>query len=120
MLRPWLGIGGVAILVGGTFMVRQARHPNDNRGAVANAIAPAVAGVSMKNVQFDPIALEIMKGDSVEWRNDDLVPHTATSPSFDSGAMAPGQSWRHNFTETGNFSYACIYHPDMKGVVIVK
>ena len=74
----------------------------------------------MRNIQFDPVTLEIMKGDVVEWKNDDLVPHTATSSSFDSAALASGQSWRHTFTETGSFPYACTFHPHMKGVVIVK
>ena len=74
----------------------------------------------MRNILFDPVTLEIMKGDVVEWKNDDLVPHTATSSSFDSGALASGLSWRHTFTETGSFPYVCTFHPHMKGVVIVK
>jgi len=74
----------------------------------------------MRNVQFGPVTLEILKGEAVEWKNDDLVPHTATSPSFDSGALESGQSWRHTFTEIGSFPYACTFHPNMKGIVIVK
>lgn len=115
----WLGICGLAFVIGGAFFV-QARHSNKNGSAATKVIAPTVAGVSMRNVQFEPVTLEIMKGTVVEWKNDDLVPHTATSPSFDSGAMASGQSWRHTFIEIGNFPYSCAFHPHMKGVVIVK
>ena len=119
--RLWMiGFCGLVIVVGSAFLVRQTPSSNENGGAVAEVVAPVVAGVSMRNILFDPVTLEIMKGDVVEWKNDDLVPHTATSSSFDSGALASGLSWRHTFTETGSFPYVCTFHPHMKGVVIVK
>ena len=89
--------------------------------STANPNAPAVVHVAMKNMKFDPPKLEIHKGDTVEWTNDDITPHTATStPLFNSGSIASDQSWRHTFTETGDFPYTCTFHPDMKGTVIVK
>lgn len=45
---------------------------------------------------------------------------TATSASFDSGTIASGQSWRHTFMDAGEFPYTCAFHPQMKGVIIVK
>src|SRR5688572_11727055 len=48
--------------------------------------ALAIAQVSMRTLQFYPPSLEVNKGGVVEWKNDDLIPHTATSPSFDSGS----------------------------------
>lgn len=86
----------------------------------ATTNAPVVVEVSMKNVQFSPASLEVKVGTIVDWKNDDLVPHTVTAASFDSGSMSSGQSWRHTFTETGTFPYACSFHPPMKGVIIVK
>lgn len=81
----------------------------------------AVIKVLMRNMQFSPATVEIHKGDVVEWKNEDITPHTATSSSFgDSGPLASGQSWRHTFSEAGNLPYACTFHPEMKGVVIVK
>ena len=82
--------------------------------------ALAVVKVSMRNMQFYPQTLQVKKGTMVEWKNDDLVPHTATSASFDSGSLGPGKSWRHTFTKAGQFAYACTFHPTMTGVVIVK
>lgn len=82
--------------------------------------ALAVVKVSMRNMQFYSQTLKVKKGTVVEWKNDDLVPHTATSASFDSGSLGPGKSWRHTFTEAGQFPYACTFHPMMTGVVIVK
>ena len=86
----------------------------------AEAAAPAIAKVSMRNMQFSPKTLRVKKGTVVEWTNDDIVPHTVTSASFDSGSLGPGKSWRHMFTEAGQARYVCTFHPTMTGVVIVK
>ena len=88
--------------------------------AVANANSPVVAHVTMKNMKFSPATIEIKKGDTVVWTNDDITPHTATSARFDSGPIASDASWRYTFTEAGRFSYVCTFHPDMKAAVIVK
>ena len=122
MLRLWLvGICGLAIIIGGAFLVRTRDFRGKSDGGVpAKAVASAVAQVSMRNLQFYPVTIEVQKGEVVEWKNDDLIPHTATSSSFDSGATASGQTWRHTFTQAGNFPYVCTFHPQMKGVVIVK
>lgn len=86
----------------------------------AVADAPAAIQVTIRNMKFDPPTLEVKKGDIVEWKNDDITPHTATSPTFDSGSIDPDKFWRHTFTETGNFPYSCTFHPDMKAVVSVR
>lgn len=83
--------------------------------------SPVVTKVAMRNMQFSPVTLEIAKGSAVEWTNEDLTPHTVTSPAFgDSGAMKSGQSWSHIFNEVGEFPYGCTFHPAMKASVIVK
>jgi len=88
--------------------------------AAPKSSALAVVKVSMRNMQFYPQTVKVKQGTVVEWKNDDLVPHTATSASFDSGSLGPGKSWRHTFTKAGQFPYACTFHPTMTGVVIVK
>lgn len=104
--------------------VQAVQMSNASAGAVqstvADANAPGVAHVAMKNMKFSPATIEIKKGDTVEWKNDDITPHTATSPTFDSGSIDSDKSWRHTFTEVGNFPYACTFHPDMKAAVTVK
>lgn len=91
------------------------------QSTVADANAPVVAHVAMKNMKFSPATIEIKKGDTVEWKNEDITPHTATAiPFFDSGSIASDQSWRHTFTEAGDFPYSCTFHPNMKGDLIVK
>ena len=92
--------------------------PGTHVGAEPGALA--IVKVSMRNMQFSPKTLRVKKGTVVEWTNDDLVPHTATSSSFDSGVLGRGQSWRHRFTAAGRFQYACTLHPLMTGTIIVK
>ena len=126
MLRLWLlGICGLAIVIGGAFLVRfrgSSGTADDDVPvkAIAPAVGSSVAQVSIRHLQFYPVTIEVKKGDVVEWKNDDLVPHTATSASFNSGTIVSGQSWRHTFTQAGNFPYVCTFHPQMKGVVIVE
>ena len=81
---------------------------------------PAIVKVSMRNMQFSPKTIRIKKGTVVEWKNDDIVPHTATSVSFDLGVLSTGKSWQHTFNKAGQFHYTCTFHPTMTGVVIVR
>lgn len=60
-------------------------------------------------------------GDTIEWRNQDVVPHTATLASGAIDArMAPGEVVRTELTAAGRLEFVCLYHPDMKIVVEVK
>ncbi|MEO6992942.1 MAG: cupredoxin family copper-binding protein [Lacunisphaera sp.] len=124
-LRPrsrHFGIGGLAIILGGIIVLGcTPKSPaTGNERASTKIVAPAVVLVSIRNLQFSPLTIDVRKGDAIEWKNEDIVPHTATSAYFDSGPILAGQSWRHTFTDAGTFPYACTYHPLMKGTVIVK
>ena len=90
------------------------------QSTAAEANAPLVVLVSIKNMKFSPATIEIKKGDTVEWKNDDITPHTATSATFDSGSIASDAAWQRTFKDAGNFSYTCTFHPVMKGTIIVK
>jgi plastocyanin len=90
------------------------------QSTVADANAPWVVHVAMKNMKFSPATIEIKKGDTVEWKNDDITPHTATSATFDSGSIASDADCQHTCKEAGNFPYTCTFHPVMKATIIVK
>lgn len=83
---------------------------------------PKVHQVSIENLAFKPIRLDVQAGDIVEWQNDDLVPHTATAQdqSWDTGQLAPGAKGRVTVTKPGMVQYFCLYHPQMKASVVVK
>ena len=121
----FFAVCGLIIMTGSTFVAcSRSASSKDDAGPSSNALAPPVAisvsQVSIQSLQFAPATLEVKTGDVIEWKNDDLIPHTATSPEFDSGTIAVGKTWRHTFRQVGNFPYICTFHPQMKGVVIVK
>ena len=131
-----LGSGGYIAYAGGRIRHREFRNapaPQGAREAPANAVAPAAqpAGsiapaaqkVTIKSLKYSPDTIQITKGETVEWVNDDLTPHTVTSDSggeLNSGSMDVGTTWRHTFTQPGTFAYFCTFHREMKGNVIVK
>jgi plastocyanin len=77
--------------------------------------------VRIENMQFVPPVLIVHPGDRIVWRNQDLVPHTATAAGlFDSGVIAPGHSASRIPAKAGRHSYVCTLHPGMKGEVVVQ
>jgi plastocyanin len=85
--------------------------------------APRVYVVTIENMKFTPAVVTVLPGDTVEFKNADLVPHNVTERSarrFDSGLISPNTSWKYLAEQPGKFSYHCIYHPDMTGSIIVS
>ena len=66
--------------------------------------------------------LMVPLGATVTWTNNDPgMAHTVTSTDgkFDSGMLAPGQSWSYTFNDPGDFDYLCTPHPWMKARISV-
>jgi len=79
--------------------------------------------VRIENFGFQPEILTVPRGATVEWKNADIVPHTATSvdkKAFDSGQIPNGGSWHITVKEPGTFEYQCTLHPNMKGTLVVR
>jgi hypothetical protein len=72
-------------------------------------------------MSFVPQAATINPGTTVTWTNNDSVTHTVTSDSgiFNSGSLAPGQSFSFTFPSAGTFTYHCTIHPYMTGSIVV-
>jgi plastocyanin len=91
-------------------------------GATAPGVS-AVTGatVSIADMAFQPHTLVAATGATITWQNDDVAAHTVTSSEgwFDSGQLAAGQRFSHQFDQPGTFRYLCNNHPQMEGVVIV-
>jgi plastocyanin len=88
-------------------------------GGEAGEAAPRSHVVEMRTFAFAPAELTVAEGDTVVWRNADILPHTATAAgTFDSGSVAAGAEWRWVAT-AGDLDYLCIFHPTMKGKVTV-
>lgn len=105
-----------------------ATAPSAQGGAPGAATTPAggagehVHEVSISNFKFVPPTLEVHVGDIVEWKNADLVDHTATADDrgFDTGPIQGGQAKRIVVRKKGQFPYFCRYHATMKGTLVVE
>lgn len=87
----------------------------------AGGAAARLHRVVIEDFGFHPPRLEIRPGDSVEWVNRDLAPHTAGAEDggWDSGTLARQQSYRLSFTAAGSYRYLCTFHPMMRGEIVV-
>lgn len=85
------------------------------------AYAAAVTEVQIRDFEFVPATVVIMKGENVKWTNVGQVLHTSTSDTskWDSGDLSHGQTFEYRFNDTGSFAYHCNYHIGMKGTVRV-
>ncbi len=81
---------------------------------------PKVLKVEIRSMAYTPDALAVSVGDTVEWTNYDLVPHTVSSLTFDSKSIAPKQSWSYVATQRGDFAYNCTFHKMMVAAIIVR
>jgi len=117
------------VLLGELALIAAAGLPSPaSPGLPANARAtpPKVVTVVIREFKFEPATVTVQAGDTVEWKNDDNVPHTATEdgeaqkPAFDSGAIQTGAAWRYIARKKGTYNYICTFHPNMKGEVIVQ
>lgn len=85
--------------------------------------SPAIVHVAIENIKFNPEVLTVKKGDTVIWKNKDLVPHTVTAegaakPEFDSGQINPEGEFQQKIKKSGEFRYKCRLHPTMKAKLI--
>ncbi|CAB3787873.1 hypothetical protein LMG28688_02568 [Paraburkholderia caffeinitolerans] len=78
--------------------------------------------VTIAQMRFSPPTVKVHRGERIVWVNQDLVAHTvsAQAKTFDSGSIAPGASWRYVANTPGSYSYQCLFHPAMRGTLIVE
>lgn len=78
--------------------------------------------VVINTMKFQPETLTVNRGDTIIWKNIDIVPHTATAinKAFDSGRLVKGASWKFTPQKSGTYEYFCTLHPNMKAKLIVQ
>ena len=70
----------------------------------------------IRNFKFEPATVTVHVGDTVEWKNDGIVAHTATAdggaqkPAFDSGTIHTRAAWRYVAGKKGTYD-TCTFHP---------
>lgn len=93
----------------------------------ANIIIPNGNANIERTGFYVPLNLEINKGTTVVWVNDDAVIHTVQSIDenghivglFNSAPLSTGQRFAYTFDEDGTFNYFCSLHPWRVGSVTV-
>lgn len=103
------------------------------------ASEPAATVNMGSQLTFEPASITIKAGETVDFVNGSPLIHTVTADpakareadnvslpegaeTFDSGNLAPGESFSHTFTEPGTYQYFCIPHEaaGMTGTIVVQ
>lgn len=102
-------------------------HPWMTASFVYGGEAPIVPEVAISilpdsaiqgNPDYEPDSLQVVKGHTIVWTNNDSMMHTATSTGvFDSDILNAGDVYKLDTSslELGKHDYICIIHPWMTG-----
>ena len=82
------------------------------------------AEVSIADFAYDPATVTVKAGTAVSWTNEDAAAHTATistgARKFDTETIEEGQTATVTFNTPGTYAYTCVFHPLMKGTLVVE
>jgi plastocyanin len=96
--------------------------PPTTMAAPTTTVSPPPVAVTIQAFLFSPASVEVPRGTTVTWTNQDSAPHTVVSDmtqEFASPTLGMGQSFSFTFTKAGSYPYHCSIHPTMHGNVIV-
>jgi plastocyanin len=107
-IAPLILFSGLVLMTGPSFAQKPAQKA-------------AVHALVISNIQF-PKDEVVKTGDTVTWKNDDLVPHTVTAVdgSFKSPTIDAGKEWSYKITQKKTVAYKCDFHPNMRAKLVVK
>jgi plastocyanin len=77
--------------------------------------------VEIRRSAFAPAETRVRVGETVEWINRDPLAHTVSSVDgeWGSGLLGEGDRFVHRFTAPGRYTYRCLPHRMMTGVILV-
>jgi plastocyanin len=83
---------------------------------------PKIHDITIEGMKYSPQTLTVRLNDTVIWHNKDFFPHTVTSLDaiFNSLGIPVNGQWRLVIKKKGVFNYKCMFHPVMKGSLIVE
>jgi plastocyanin len=111
-----LSTAGVPAVAHGAVEHGAGHGPGHAPGADTGSHAVAIA-----NRAFSPARVTVLEGDSVAWRNNEVMVHNVSvaGGAVFSGSLSRGASFSHRFTDAGSYAYLCTLHPFMTGRVDV-
>jgi plastocyanin len=75
--------------------------------------------VTIDGLIFSPAEITAKIGDTVVWRNKDIVAHTATARGGFDVMIEPDKSASLVLTKAGIVDYYCRFHPNMTGRITI-
>ena len=87
--------------------------------SAAKAPASSAGAVAVADNSFTPASVKVAVGETVTFENEGAIAHTVTGDDFDSGSLAPGDTFTFKASEKGTFGYVCTFHPGMQGTIEV-
>lgn len=101
-----------------------AAPPAETAATPSAAPEDATAEVGIADFAYEPATITVEAGTAVSWTNEDAAAHTATistgAKEFDTGTIEEGQTETVTFDAPGTYKYVCVFHPLMKGKLVVK
>ncbi len=106
-----------------------------SNGTGAGGTGPGVtASITVQDYAYAPSVITIKVGTTVNWVNNGPSSHSVTADStggFDSGALAGpkanpyggmtnGGLFQMNFATPGTYTYHCMFHAQMHGMITVQ
>ena len=87
---------------------------------LSSAARAEIIHIDVKGLGFAPADASAHVGDTIEWKNEDFVAHTATARGNEFDVrLAPKATGRAVIKGAGKIEYYCRYHPNMKGTITV-
>ena len=90
----------------------------------AGAMGAGIAHVTQQNRAFSVAAIQIARGDTIDFTNDDEFTHQiyieSPTMTFESDEQNPGEVVDVHFTTAGTFPVHCHIHPKMHLEVTVR
>jgi plastocyanin len=92
--------------------------------AAALLFCPTGAGaatieITIDRLEFRPATVTARPGDTILWRNRDVMDHTATAKGKFDVVIPAGASGSAVVNADGVVEYLCRFHPNMKGRIAV-
>jgi len=119
----WIAL--TAVVAGGGSECSNTMSPN----LPSHDVTIVLGAWSMGSNAFspNPFTVSLAAGGQVVWANGDFTSgssgttHTVTSDNavWDSGDIAPANTYSFTFTSVGTYNYHCVHHPSMVGTITV-
>lgn len=120
--RPRVGAVTLPLLAASAILLFGCGSDGDGADQ-SSAGGGTTTAVTIRDYLYKPASITVPVGTTVEFTNRDSTPHTATSKepgAFESGSIDTGKTGEVTLEKTGTFAYYCLFHPFMKGTIVVE